>query len=436
MMEGFSEKIQSSLNNISKKSKISDEDIKKTIKEIRLILLEADVNYQVAKEFCKIIEAKIVKDDVLKGLNPSEQIIKIVKDQMIELLDGNNKLDLKATDIILMVGLQGSGKTTTTGKLANFLRKKQNFKKPLVVACDVYRPAAIDQLITIAKQLSIDIYYEKDNQNVLEIVKNANAHAIENNNDLIILDTAGRMHVETELMDEIKDIQTKFNPKETLLVLDGTIGQMAVDITNQFQEYVNISGLIFSKMDGDTRGGGLFSVKKATGIDIKFLGISEKMDGLEEFNPERIVGRILGMGDVLGLIEKAEELNTEETEAMANKMLEGKFDLNDFLKQIKMLNKMGGLKNIMRMIPGAKKIDLSQFDEKEINKMKAIIEAMTIQERTKPSVLNGSRRQRIAKGSGVKVQDVNKLIKGYENSKKMMKQFKGMDPNKMMNMLK
>lgn len=431
LMGAFSNKLQTSLNDLTRKKNIGEEDIKQTIKEIRLILLEADVNYAVAKNFCNTIKEKALNEEILNGLNPQEQIIKIVRDEMINLLEGDNNLNFDQNNIIMMVGLQGSGKTTTSGKIANFLRKKKRFKKPLLVACDVYRPAAIDQLLTLGKQLAIDVYLERENKDVIEIANNAQKYASDNGHDLIILDTAGRMHVDSELMDELTQLEKKLNPAEVLLVLDGTVGQVAIDVANNFSEYVNISGLVFTKMDGDTRGGGVLSVKQVTGKDIKFLGVSEKLDGLEEFDPNRVVSRILGMGDVLGLIEKAEDLNTQENIEMAERMLEGNFDLNDFLKQINMLNKLGGLKNILKMIPGLNKIDTSGFDEREIEKMKSMILSMTPTERRRPSILNAKRRIRIAKGSGTQVSDVNRMIKGYDQMKKMLKQMGKLDMNNM-----
>ncbi len=429
VMGVFSDKLQSSLNDLTRKKNITEEDVKQTIKEIRLILLEADVNYSVAKNFCKVIKEKALNEEVLNGLDPQEQIIKIVRDEMIELLDGDNQLNFEQNNVLMMVGLQGSGKTTTTGKIANYLRKKKRFKKPLLVACDIYRPAAIDQLVTLGKQLAVDVYLERDNKDVVSIAQNAEKYASENGHDMMIIDTAGRMHVDTELMEELKRLEHAFKPAETLLVLDGTVGQMAIDVAENFSQYVNISGLVFTKMDGDTRGGGVLSVKQATGKSIKFLGVSEKLDGLEEFNPERVVSRILGMGDVLGLIEKAEELDTEENMQMAERMMQGNFDLNDFLSQINMLNKLGGLKGILKMLPNFKKVDLSFFDEREIEKIKSIILSMTPEERGNPSILNAKRRMRIAKGSGTEVSDVNRMIKGYEQIKKMMKSFKNMDMN-------
>lgn len=437
MLDVFSSQIQNKLDDIGRKKNLTEEDLRVSLREIRLVLLEADVNYKVAKNFCKRVEERAKNEEVLKGLDAGEQVIKVVRDEMVNLLQGDNTISLEPNNIIMMVGLQGSGKTTTTGKIANYLRKKKVKKNPLLVACDVYRPAAIQQLQTLGKQLGIEVYAE-DSKDVLKIAENAVKYAKENQHDLVIFDTAGRMHVDTQMMEEIQSLQQTYKPSETLLVIDGSIGQLAVDIAGEFSKYVNVSGLVFTKMDSDTRGGAVFSVKEVTGIDIKYLGISEKMDGLEEFNPERVVGRILGQGDVLGLIEKAEIFAEEnDTQAMAEKMLEGKFDLNDFLKQMKMIGKMGGISSILKMIPGiGKKFDASMIDEGQIKRTQAIIESMTDAERKNPKILNASRRKRIALGSGTRVQDVNKLIKGYEDSKKMMKQMKNMDMNKINNMFK
>ncbi len=305
MLEIFADQLQNKVSDLARKKKLTEVELKAELREFRLILLEADVNYLVAKEFCKIVEVRAQEEEILKGLNAGEQVTKIVRDVMIELLDGNNELKLEKNNIIMMVGLQGSGKTTTTAKIANYLRKKKRVKKPLFVALDVYRPAAISQLETLGKQLAIEVYKE-GHKDVLLIADNAVKYANENGYDLIIFDTAGRMHVDIEMMEEIKVLQEKYNPSEVLLVADGSIGQSAVDIAKEFLKYVKITGLVFTKMDSDTRGGAIYYVKKTTGIDIKFFGTSEKMDGIEEFNPERVVGRILGQGDVLGLIEKAE----------------------------------------------------------------------------------------------------------------------------------
>lgn len=436
MFDILGNKIQDKIDDLGRKTTLSQDNIKSTIKEIRLILLESDVNYTVAKEFAKAVEKEALDQEILKGLNPSDQIFKIVKDKLIELLDGDNSLSFSKNNIVMMVGLQGAGKTTTTGKLANYLRKKKIKNNPLLVACDIYRPAAIEQLHTLGKQLNVDVFSE-EKKTVLEIAKDAIQYAKTNNNDLIIFDTAGRTHVDETLMEEIQDLQTTFQPTETLLVVDSTVGQIAVEVAQNFQKYVNVTGLIFTKIDGDTRGGGIFSVKKTTDVDIKFLGTSEKLDGIEVFNPERIVSRILGEGDVLGLIEKAEEYADEkEANDMAAKMMDGKFDLNDFLKQMKTMKKMGGISSILGMIPGMKKIDTSQINDQEMVKIQSIIESMTEKERKNPLILNASRRKRIAVGSGREVKDINQLIKRFDQSKKMMRQMKNMDPNKIMDMLK
>lgn len=430
MLDILANKIQSKLDNLGRKTKLTEEELKSELREIRRILVEADVNYQVAKEFCKEIQTECVDSQILVGLNPGEQVVKLVRDKMIEFLSGDNDLHLKPNDTIMMIGLQGSGKTTTTGKLAHLFAKKQNYK-PLLVACDVYRPAAIDQLHQVGGQLNIDVYSEKDNKDVISIATHAKEYAKEHGNNLILLDTAGRTHVDTQMMEEIKNLYQTINPQHVLLVVDGTIGQIAVDIANDFNSYVPVTGLIFTKMDSDTRGGAILSVKKATNIDIKYLGVSEKMNGIEAFDANRVVGRILGEGDVIGLIEKAEEYAQEhDLEADAERILEGKFDLNDYVKQIKMMKKMGGFKNLLKMIPGFNKIDTSMIDENEFNKIQAIIESMTPKERAKPMIINGSRRKRIAKGSGCSVQDVNKLLKNYEMMKKMMKQMKNFDMSK------
>lgn len=432
MLEILGNKIQDKIDNLGRKTKLEQEDIKVALKDIRMILLESDVNYKVAKEFCKNIEDKALNQEILKGLNPSEQMMKLVKDEILELLEGENELKL-SNNIILMVGLQGAGKTTTTGKIASFLRKKKTKNNPLLVACDVYRPAAIDQLHTIGKQLNISVYSERDNTDVNLIVKNALAYAKENNHDLVILDTAGRLHVDEKLMNEVKELQDNYNPAETLLVLDSTVGQIATDVANSFKEYVNITGLVFTKMDGDTRGGGLLSVKKVTGADIKFLGISEKMDGIELFDPQRVVSRLLGEGDVLGLIERAEEFTSEEDmNNSMEKFMAGKYDLNDFLKQMKMMKKMGGISSILKMLPGAKKMGIDNMvNDEEMTKIQSIIESMTEKERLNPAMLNASRRKRIALGCGREVRDVNSLMKRFEQTKKMAKQMQGMDMNKM-----
>lgn len=436
MLDFFSNKIQNKLDNLGRQTKLTEADLKSELREIRRILVEADVNYQIAKDFCKEIESEAINQKILVGLNPGEQVVKLVKDKILELLKGDNTLHVNKNNTIMMVGLQGSGKTTTTGKLAHYFSKKMNYN-PLLVACDVYRPAAIDQLHQVGGQLNIDVYSEKDNKDVVEIAKHAKEYAKQHHKDLIFLDTAGRTHIDEQMMEEIKQLAEVIKPEQILLVIDGTIGQIAVDIANDFNSYVPITGLVFTKMDSDARGGAILSVKKSTNIDIKFLGTSEKMNGLEAFDAQRVVSRILGEGDMIGLIEKAEEYAEEhDLEADAERILKGKFDLNDYIKQIKMMNKLGGFKNLLKMIPGFNKIDTSTIDEKEFVKIQAMIESMTPKERSKPMIINGGRRKRIAMGSGCSVQDVNRLLKNYETMKKMVKQMKNMDMNKLGRMFK
>lgn len=435
MLSFIGKQISTKLDDIGRKTTLTEDDLKKELIDIRRMLIEADVNYKVAKDFCNTIKETAINENILKGLSPGEQIVKIVRDNLQDLLAGDNQLHL-TNNIVMMVGLQGSGKTTSTGKIAKFLKDQKTKNKPLLVALDVYRPAAIEQLKTLGKTLGVDVF-SMDTTDVHLIAKEAREFAKQNNNDLLIFDTAGRMHVDTQMMQEVEKLQKDHNPCETLLVIDGSIGQQAVDIAQNFKEYLTITGLVFTKMDSDTRGGAIFSVKKATGTDIKFLGTSEKMEGLESFDPERVIGRILGDGDMLGLIQKAETYSSEmDTEKMANKLLEGKFDLEDFLSQMKMMKKMGGLSSILSMLPNMNKFDMSKVDENELIRTQAIIESMTKKERQHPQILNAQRRKRIALGSGTSVQQVNRLIKNYEQSKKMMKQFKNMDMNKMMNMFK
>jgi len=431
MLDNFSKKIQNKMSDLTRQTNITEDDLKVHLKEIRLILLEADVNYKVAKDFLKKVEIESNQESVLRGLNPGEQIVKIVRDEMLVLF-GSEKQDLKLANkpsIFLMAGLQGSGKTTTTGKIANFLRKKKLIQKPLLIAADVYRPAAIEQLKVIGKQLAIDVYSE-DSKDVLEIVKNGVKKGQADGNDLIIIDTAGRLHIDEVMLAEIAAVSREIAIDETFLVIDATIGQDSVKVATTFNETINLSGIIITKMDGDARGGAAMSVVSTTGVPIAFIGISEKMDGIELFDPERMVSRILGMGDMLGLIETVEDhIDEEYAKEMEEKFKKASFTLEDFLKQMKMVKKMGGFSKILGMMPGVPKVDMSQINDKDISKMQAVIESMTLTERQKPNILNGSRRERIAKGSGTKVQDVNKLIKGYENAKKMMKKFSNIDMN-------
>ncbi|MGN0974257.1 MAG: signal recognition particle protein [Bacilli bacterium] len=426
MFEGLSDRLQNVVHKIKGYGKITEENISEMMREIRLALLEADVNYQVVKEFTSKVKEKALGKEVATSLKPGEVFVKIVKDELTELLGGESKeLNLKGNPAICMlVGLQGSGKTTTIGKLANLIRKK-NSKKPLLVACDVYRPAAIDQLKQIGKQLNIEVYDEGKN-NPIEISKNAIKYAKDNGYDYVLIDTAGRLHIDDNLMDELDNIKNSVNPEEILLVIDAMMGQDAINVITGFNNKLPLTGVILTKLDGDTRGGVALSVRHLTNVPIKFIGVSEKLDGIEYFDPERMSGRILGMGDIISLVEKAEEV-IDEKEAMnaAKKMKSGKFDLEDFLSQMKQIKKLGPLDKLLKLIPGASKLGLNNIniDPKLINRIEAIILSMTPKERRNPEIIKASRKTRIAKGSGTSVQEVNKLLTQFEQMKKMMKQF-------------
>ena len=425
MFESLGDRLTSVVNKIKGYGKITEENISDITRELRLALLEADVNYQVVKEFINNVKEKALGEEVSNSLKPSELFIKIVKDELVELLGGEKK-DLvtnKSLNILMLVGLQGSGKTTTIGKLSLLLRKKYN-KKPLLVACDVYRPAAIDQLKQIGKELNIAVY-EEGKKNPREIVTNAIKYAKENGFNYLLIDTAGRLHIDEQLMDELNDIKNIVNPDEILLVVDSMTGQDAINVIKGFNEKLDLTGAILTKLDGDTKGGVALSVRHLTNVPIKFVGTSEKMDGLEEFYPERMATRILDMGDIMSMIEKAEDIMDEDAINAAKKMQKGKFDLEDFLVQLKQIKKLGPLENIIKMLPGAKKMGLSnvQINPKDMAHIEAIILSMTPYERRHPEILKNSRKQRIAKGSGRSVEEVNRLLKQFEQMKLMMKQF-------------
>ena len=426
MFENLGDRLQNVVNKIKGYGKITEENISDITRELRLALLEADVNYQVVKEFISNVKEKALGAEVAKSLKPSEQFIKIVKDELVSLLgETDAPLYTKGNPSILMlVGLQGSGKTTTIGKLALLLRKKYS-KKPLLVACDVYRPAAIDQLKQIGRELNIEVYSEGV-KNPREIVTNALNYAKENKFDYVLIDTAGRLHIDDELMNELKDIKGLVPIDETLLVIDSTMGQDAINVINGFNSSLELTGAILTKLDGDTKGGVALSVRHLTNVPIKFIGVSEKMDGLEEFHPDRMASRILDMGDLMSMIEHANDVIDEESLSSAKKMSSGKFDLDDFLVQFKQIKKLGPLENILKMLPQAKKMGLNniKIDPKDIFHVEAIILSMTPYERKHPEVLKSSRKQRIAKGSGRSVEEVNRLLKQFEQMKVMMKQFK------------
>ena len=424
MFENLSDRLQGIAHKIKGYGKITEENIAPMMREIRLSLLEADVNYKVVKEFTNTVKEKALGEEVNKSLNPGDLFVKIVRDELQDLLGGDNAplvVDKKPT-IAMLVGLQGSGKTTTIGKLANLLRKKKS-KKPLLVACDVYRPAAIDQLKQIGKELNIEVYSEGIGDPV-EISKNAIKYANENGYDYILIDTAGRLQIDEKLMEELKNISSEVNPHETLLVIDAMMGQDAINVITGFNDALKLTGVILTKMDGDTRGGVALSVRHLTNIPIKFIGVSEKMDGLTEFHPDRMADRIIGMGDVISLVEKVQdEIDEEEALKAAKKMTKGNFDLEDFLAQLNQIKKLGPLENLIKLIPGAKKmgIDNVKVDPKQMAHVEAIVLSMTPEERHNPDIIKASRKQRIAKGCGLTVTDVNKLLTQFEEMKKMMK---------------
>ena len=425
MFETLGDRLQNAIHKIKGYGKITEENISEMMREIRLALLEADVNYKVVKEFTNNVKEKALGEEVQKSVKPGELFVKIVKDELTELLGGESKeLNVNGNPAILMlVGLQGSGKTTTIGKLSNFLRKKHS-KKPLLVACDVYRPAAIDQLKQLGKQLNIEVY-EEGKKDPVEISKNALQYAKENGFDYVLIDTAGRLHIDEELMDELKKIYTEVKPQEVLLVIDSMMGQDAINVIEGFNSNLDLTGVILTKLDGDTRGGVALSVRHLTNVPIKFIGVSEKLDGIDKFDPERMAGRILGMGDIITLVEKATEvIDEEEAYSAAKKMQTGKFDLEDFLKQMKQVKKLGPLENIIKLLPGAKKMGMNNLniDPKQMAHVEAIILSMTPQERRHPEIIKASRKTRIAKGCGLSVQEVNKLLTQFDQMKKVMKQ--------------
>ena len=421
--EGLSSRLQEITRKLRGKARITESDLKEVLREVKLALLEADVNYKIVKDFIKVIEEKALGQDVLKSLTPGQQVVKIVKDELVALLGGEeSKINFTPNPptIIMLVGLQGSGKTTTAGKLANIIRKQG--KKPLLVACDVYRPAAIKQLQVVGKQLDIPVFSNETEKNVSSIARQAISYAISKLNDVVIIDTAGRLQIDEALMQELKDLKRDVKPHEILLVVDSMTGQDAVNIAKTFNEELGIDGLVLTKLDGDTRGGAALSVKKITGRPIKYIATGEKLNDIEAFYPERMASRILGMGDVLSIIEKAEEtFDMEEATKLEKKMRKQGFDLDDYLTQLRQMKKMGSFSSILKLIPGMNKLKDIKVDDKEFLKIEAIICSMTQEERRNPKILNGSRRLRIAKGSGTTVEQINKFMKSFEMTQKMMK---------------
>ena len=421
--EGLSARLQQITRKLGGKARITESDLKDVLREVKLALLEADVNYKIVKEFISDVEQKALGQNVLKSLTPGQQVVKIVRDEMTELLGGvTSKINFTPNPptIVMLVGLQGSGKTTTCGKLANLLRKQG--KKPLLVACDVYRPAAIKQLQVVGKSLNIPVFANETSKDVVHIAKQAISEAYSKLNDVIILDTAGRLHIDEELMQELVNVKKNVKPHEILLVVDSMTGQDAVNVAQTFNENLGIDGVILTKLDGDTRGGAALSVKKVTGKPIKFAATGEKLSDIEEFHPDRMTSRILGMGDMLSIIEKAEEaFDEEEAIKLEKKLKKQEFDLDDYLSQLRQMKKMGSFSSILKMIPGMNKFGDIKVDDKEFVKIEAIICSMTLKEKRNTKLLNASRRQRIAKGSGTTVQDINKFISSFEMTQKLMK---------------
>lgn len=431
VFEGLSSKLQDTLNKLKGKGKLTEKDVELAMKEVRLALLEADVNFRVTKDFIKKVKERSIGQEVLQSLTPGQHVIKIVNEELTELMgkeESKINFSSKPPTIVMMCGLQGAGKTTTSAKIAGLLKKKG--KRPLLVACDIYRPAAIKQLEVVGKQLDIPVFSMGDKNDPVNISKAAIEHAKKNSNDLVIIDTAGRLHVDEDLMGELQGIIEAVEPDEKLLVVDAMTGQDAVNVAETFDEKLDITGVVLTKLDGDARGGAALSIRAVTGKPIKFIGLGEKLDQIETFFPDRMASRILGMGDILSLIEKAQSaIDEEKVKELEAKMRSQEFGFDDFLEQMQQVRKLGSMTDILGMIPGmgSKQMKNMNIDEKQVDRIEAIIQSMTIKERQNPNIIDGSRRKRIANGSGTNINEVNKLIKQFKETKKMMKKFSDME---------
>jgi signal recognition particle subunit SRP54 len=427
MLDNLGSRFQEIFKKVRGHGKLSESNIKEALREVRMSLLEADVNYKVVKDFTKKIQEKSIGTDVLKGINPGQQFIKIVNDELVELLGGTNSRltkGVKNPTVLMLSGLQGAGKTTFAAKLANYLKKQG--ESVLMVGADIYRPAAIKQLQVLGEQINVPVYVEEDTKDAVAICERGLEKAKELESTYMIIDTAGRLHIDEKLMDELRNIKKAVRPQEILLVVDAMIGQDAVNLAESFNNVLSIDGVVLTKLDGDTRGGAALSIKSVVGKPIKFVGVGERIDDIELFHPERLVSRILGMGDVVSLVEKAQSaIDEEDAKSLEEKIRTQKFDLNDFLKQLQNIKKLGSLGSILKLIPGMGQIGDLAPAEKEMKKVEAIIQSMTFEERKKPEILKASRKKRIAMGSGTDVSDVNRLLKQFEQMKEMMKMFSG-----------
>ena len=435
--EGLTEKLSAAFRRLRSKGRLTESDVKEAMREIRLALLEADVSYKVVKDFIRTVSERCVGSDVLEGLNPAQMVVKVVNEELTRLMGSENQKITMASNgptIVMLVGLQGAGKTTNGAKLAGWFKKAQG-KRPLLVACDVYRPAAIKQLEVVGGQLDIPVF-QMGQEDPVKIAKSAMRYAEQHGHDMVFIDTAGRLHLDEKLMTELQSIKAEVKPSEILLVVDAMTGQDAVNAAQSFNEWLDIDGVMLTKLDGDARGGAALSVKAVTGKPIKFIGVGEKLDQIEPFHPSRMAGRILGMGDVLSLIEKAEQaIDQKKAAEMESRLRQNKFTLNDFYDQLTQIRKMGNLQDLLGMVPGMGQLKDIQVDEKAMNRVEAIIQSMTPYERENPNVLGSSRKRRISAGSGTKVEDVNRLLKQFDSMQKMIKQFTGPGASKKMKKL-